>query len=159
MEGSENRKGVLQEWYATFVGLLQSLSQKLSTGSVHDNSEFASIATTPESQQLIQELCDEIDEEYELRREVSKHDDPEAWFDTKTDQTLDELAEAGIIDTPSAEDYAHARRTMHKAIAEAVATEAEQTAAELNMVDADEPLFEVAEPTDKERESTEGGDV
>ena len=149
---------MLQEWYATFVGLLQSLSQKLSTGSVHDNSEFASIATTPESQQLIQELCDEIDEEYELRREVSKHDDPEAWFDTKTDQTLDELAEAGIIDTPSAEDYAHAHQTMHEAIAKAVAEEAEQTAADLNSVDADEPLFVAIEPTDEERERTEGGD-
>ncbi len=149
----------MQEWYATFVGLLRSLSDKIAVSSGRDNSEYASIGSTPESQRLIKELCDDIDEEYELRREVSKHDDPEAWFDTKTDQTLDELAEAGIIDTPSAEDYAHARRTMHKAIAEAVATEAEQTAAELNMVDADEPLFEVAEPTDKERESTEGGDV
>ena len=91
MVGSENKKTVLQEWYAAFVGLLQSLSEKLSTGSEHDNSDYASIGSTPESRQLIQELCDEIDEEYELRREVSKHDDPEAWFDRKTDQTLDEI--------------------------------------------------------------------
>ena len=122
----------MKEWYEAFIKLLKSLSVKIkTTDDDSDNKVYASVGTSPESQQLIMELCGDIDEEYALRRELETEAEPEKWFDKKVDDALDDLAAAGVIETPTSDDYARAHSVIQEAIEEGVATLAEETAEEL----------------------------
>ena len=93
MEKKETSQNFLEEWYSAFIALLKKLSKKSQEiGHEMTNEEYASIGTTQETRELIKELCDEIDEEYALRKELSGVSDKEAWFDGKVKETLDDLA-------------------------------------------------------------------
>ena len=133
MEKKETSKSILEEWYSAFISLLKKLSKK-SQESEHElsNEEFASIGTTQESRELIKELCDEIDEEYSYRKELNGVSDKEAWFDGKVKETLDDLAQSGIIDSPNEDDYFKANVEIKEAMAKGIVDEADSVANELN---------------------------
>ena len=133
MEKNETSKSILEEWYSAFIALLKKLSKK-SQESEHEmrNEEFASIGTTQESRELIKELCDEIDEEYSYRKELNGVSDKEAWFDGKVKETLDDLAQSGIIDSPNEKDYIKANAEIKEAVAKSIVDEADSVAKELN---------------------------
>lgn len=133
MENKETSKSILEEWYSAFISLLKKLSKK-SQECEHElsNEEFASIGTTQESCELIKELCDEIDEEYSYRRELNGVSDREAWFDGKVKETLDDLAQSGIIDSPNGDDYIKANVEIKEAVAKGIVEEADSVAKELN---------------------------
>ena len=81
-----------------------------------ENKDYAVVGSSDESKRLIEELCYELDEEYALRKELDTERDPEAWFDKKTNETLEELYEAGIIEEPTPEDYNNAHRVIQESI-------------------------------------------
>lgn len=133
MEKKEEELSVVQRWFSEFIRLLKSLSGMVQAkGGRISNEELSSIGSTPESQALIKELCDDIDDEYAQRRELEQESDAEAWFDRKVDATLDDLAAAGVMDQPSQADYDRAHQQLRDAGREGVAREAKQTADEMN---------------------------
>ena len=153
MEKKETSQNYLEEWYSAFIALLKKLSKK-SQESDHElnNEEYASIGSTQESRGLIKELCDEIDEEYALRQELSGVKDKEAWFDGKVKETLDDLAQSGIINKPNEEDYIKANFEIKETVAKGISDEAEVTANELNAETDDLDQNELHEFAGKEEE-------
>ena len=94
--------------------------------------DYASIGSDEKTRDLIKELCDEIDYEYEMRRELSKTTNSEEWFNKKCDETLDDLASAGIIDKPSEEDYQNYRNAQKEAMENDILYTAKALAKEMN---------------------------
>ncbi len=99
------------------------------------NDDFASIGESPETQKLIKELCDEIDEDYENRRELSQAKDMEEWFDKKCDETLDDLAKSGIIDQPTENYYKTNRLAQKEAMERDILDSSKRLVNDLNGVD------------------------
>ena len=133
MEEKEKKKGIVQEWFQSFIENLKKLAEHMKTdGAESSNETYTSIGTTPESKKLIAELICELDEEYTIRRELDKVIDLDAWFKKKVDETMDDLAKDGIIDTPTSEDYDQTFQTIQEALFEKLADDAEQTSRELN---------------------------
>ena len=138
MEEREEIQGVMKNWYQVFINTLKRLSEhKGATAGNMKNKDFAEVGSTDESKRLIEELCNEIDEEYALRIELETERVPEAWFEKKINKTLDDLHEAGIIEKPTSEDYIEAHKIIQESIRKSIVEEAEQTAIELN-ADTDE---------------------
>lgn len=133
MEERDESQGVMKEWYQVFINTLKQLSKyKRTTAGNMENKDYAVVGSSDESKRLIEELCYELDEEYALRKELDTERDPEAWFDKKTNETLEELYEAGIIEEPTPEDYNNAHRVIQESMRNGIVEEAEQTAGELN---------------------------
>lgn len=133
MKDKIESQGVAQEWFKDFIESLKLLSKRVNAkGQFTCNEDYASIGTTVESKQLIQELCDDIDEEYSFRHEVEHESDLDEWLEKKTEETLDELAVAGIIDKPSDKDIEDCHKTVRDSIAASITEEAKQAALELN---------------------------
>lgn len=125
---------IVHNWYQALIKLLEGFSRKIKqVGHDLSNEEFASFGTTVESQRLIQELCDEIDEEYIYRNELEEGVNIEAWFDDKVKETLDSLAQSKIIDQPTTEDYQKTEDAISDAVDEGLLQIAECVATELNV--------------------------
>jgi hypothetical protein len=124
---------IIHDWFSAFIELLKKLSNKSQGNAMQmSNEDFAAIGSSLESQQLIKELCGEIDEEYAYRQELEKVSDKEAWFEIKVKETLDDLADNNIIDYPKAEDYFKANNEIKNAITEGILKDAETVANELS---------------------------
>lgn len=128
----ENNK-LVQNWFKDFIKALRFLSSKMEGNSdVFGNEDYSVIGTSEASKQLIKELCDEIDEEYSLRSEVEHETNLDEWLEKKTEETLEELINADIIDVPSEDDIEKCHKTIRESIAKGIAEEARQAALELS---------------------------
>lgn len=125
----ETKKNPLKEWLSKIVGLLTKLSKKSKPDNESlQNDDYASLGTTDESKQLIKELCNEIDVVYECRRELKNVEDMDAWLETKSKKTLDDLANEGLIDKPTDEDYKKMNESVKQSIENSLGKMAESVA-------------------------------